>query len=76
MYSETCPKRNCKGPQFLFRCRKVPFNIGTLVWVTVTRDIPDCTIFIVKTVFLYAQVPSKTYVTVVRPQINEWISIE
>jgi len=71
MYSETCPKRICKGPQFSFRCRKVPFNTGTLVVVTVTPDLPDCTIFVVQTGFLYAQVPFKADVTVVPTHMTE-----
>ena len=76
MYSETCPKRTCKGLQFSFLCRKVPFNIGTLVLVTVTPDLPDCSIFIVQTGFLYGRFPFKTDITVVRPHVTEWISIE
>ena len=50
LYSETWPKRPCKGPQFF----SVPFNTGTLVWGTVTPDNPDCNIFLVMTGFLYA----------------------
>jgi len=78
-YSETWPKRTCQRPHpppLPPRCRKVPYNTGTVVLDTVTPDLPDCAIFIVQTGFLYAQVPFKTDVTVVRPQIIEWISIE
>jgi hypothetical protein len=59
---------------YFFRCKKVPFNTGTLVSVSVASDLPKCTIFIVKTGFLYAQVPFRTDVTVFCPQITEWIS--
>jgi hypothetical protein len=40
----------------------------------VTPDLPNCTIFLVKTGFLYAQVPFRTDATVFCPQITEWVS--